>query len=437
MAKMTARYVPIGQSIEETEDPNKGKSIQDIEREANEKKNGNYKPLGSDNGDAAPKQVESPKKNKGPKIVPIGGLVSPQEPEQESASELEDVVFEIQENEPEQTKEDKLDEELYEFDDMEFALDFEAELEFFETDLENAIDAGEIELIATTVREMQARVDKISNAFDNVFEETKQMSSYTIVDESKIQYAKELEKVVNKFEKLEQNLDLDAYHDEIKIQEAVDSQIRTSRYKKRKLEGLDDVGGIEGKDHNTSEKNIQIESEIDRLNNEVNENYQSSNIATRERRGGEGPIEKAAFVQDYEGSDLDNADSARDKLEAEILKRQEKDSKKKSKKKSEEEKIEETKERLRKKQEKRKAKRDKKNGVQIEDAPEIDLVGNQFDMEEMREERMDRLLEIKKLSAEKKELQKQKEKQRSKATKEFYKYKKVNKKSHIVGFKQQ
>lgn len=285
------------------------------------------------------------------------------------------------------------------------------------------ISNGKIKLIVTNA---DLNMNNLKNAFDDAFNMTANEVNYEVKDEKKPEYSHEMIEAAKRLEKLEMTIDHLKYQNELQVAELEGNKLRGNRYQKRQFEGLEEVGGIEQTDHNTSEKNVQIDLQR-------NTDF-TSNGEGRERKREDGYVERAQFRQNYEGSDLEGIDSERDKLEQEILAKQDSEAKKSKKKKTEEQKIEEAKERLRKKQEKRRKKQEKR--TKVEDVAEIDLVGNQFDVDELREEKMDRLLEIKKISAKKKELQKEKEKQRSKATKEFYKYKKVNKKSHIVGFKQ-
>lgn len=310
------------------------------------------------------------------------------------------------------------------FDDL-FDSSFIDKLSEIEVAINEDISNGKIKLIVTNA---DFNMNNLKDAFDDAFNMTANEVNYEVKDEKKPEYSREMIDAAKRLEKLEMTIDHLKYQNELQVAELEGAKLRGNRYQKRQFEGLEEVGGIEQANHNTSEKNVQIDLQR-------NTDF-TSNSEARERKREEGYVERAEFRQDYEGSDLEGIDSERDKLEQEILAKQESEAKKskKKKKKTEEQKIEEAKERLRKKQEKRRKKQEKR--TKVEDVAEIDLVGNQFDVDELREEKMDRLLEIKKISAQKKEMQKEKEKQRSKATKEFYKYKKVNKKSHIVGFKQ-
>lgn len=307
------------------------------------------------------------------------------------------------------------------FEDL-FDPNFEQELQKVEEQVKEDIKAKRISLFPP---EIDANLKALTSAFDEVATEVSSELNYQIVSERKVQYSQELDSAKSKLERLEQSIDYETYQNELRLSEFEDSQLRINRYRKRKLEGLDELGGVAEADHNTEEKNVDIGLRR-------NTDFSVEDQPGEKRSKREEDIVRRDFVQDYEGSDLDNVDKERDKLEAQILSKQKLKTKRRGK--TDEEKIAEAKERLRKKQEKRLAKKNKKN----KNGPvaEIDLVGNQFDASELQEERMDRLLEIKRISAQKKELQKQKEAQRTKATKEFYKYKKVNKKSHIVGFKQ-
>ncbi|WOO88184.1 hypothetical protein RZE82_04450 [Mollicutes bacterium LVI A0039] len=416
MPKLIAKYVPIGTKIEEKPSVNLNKSLKEIEMEAQMRKsqlsprNASLKTENSANDDGD-NNVSAKTK-----IAEISqyGLTPPKPEVVKPLVEIEKPVIKL----PELTtppKPEKVAEELFEENFLE-------ELEQVEIQVKHDIATKRIKLFPSNAEQ---NMTNITGMFDEVVAEISGTVNYEILNERKIKYSEELSKAANKLDKLEQSIDHESYHNELRLVEFEDSRLRVNRYRKRKFEGLDEIGGVAGADHKTAEKNPDINL---RKNTEFPEEVQ-----TRERtRSTEENVIRRSFVQDYEGSDLEGIDKERDKLEQAIISKQ--DKAKKIRGKSEEQKIAEAKERLRKKQEKRLAKRRKRE--KIEDVAEIDLVGNQFDVDELREERMDRLLEIKKLSAEKKEMQKQKEKQRSKATKEFYKYKKVNKKSHIVGFKQ-
>lgn len=438
MSKLEAKYVPIGTKLDEEKPINTGKTLKEIEEEAKAAKSKPVADLKNTNlsgpkveSALLAKEEKKPKPLGGAKIEeekpkPLGGakIVEPKIEPLTAKKPKEEVTFEAEEPE-------EIEEELDLFDPS-----FLKNLSELEVSINDDIKNGKIKLIITNADQ---NLNNIEDSFDDAFGAVASNVNYDIKDEKAIRYSQEIAKAAAKLERLEQTIDQMTYQSELRLNEFEESKLRETRYRKRKFEGLDEIGGIEGKDHRTDEKNIDIDVKKNTdFSNEQGMGSSRKDIPARERRGGEDVVERRAFVQDYEGSDLEGIDKERDRLEQEILKKQEaeeKANKKKSKKKTEEEKIAEAKERLRKKQEKRKAKQQKK--TEAKDIDEIDLVGNQFDIDELREERMDRLLEIKKLSAEKKELQKQKEKQRSKATKEFYKYKKVNKKSHIVGFKQQ
>lgn len=256
---------------------------------------------------------------------------------------------------------------------------------------------------------------KLTEQFEEMSQSVISDIEYKVEDKKIPEYSKEIVKAAGKLEKLEKSMDYVNYQNELRLQELEHKKLRVNRYRKRKLDGTEDLG--------ISESEVDSDKSI---LDEIGIGSRKKNVSGY----------REAFKQDYVGSDLEGIDDVRDKLESEIQNRKER---KKSglfgSSKTEEEKIEEAKERLRKKQEKRK-KRNAKKQQTDDSVAEIDLIGNQFDVEELQEERMDRLIEIKRISAEKKDLQKKKEEQRSKATKEFYKYKKVNKKSHIVGFKQ-
>lgn len=446
MPKLQAKYVPIGTKVEEPEIVNGGKSIKEIEAEAKAKntrvgtlgKSEEVKPLTPIKEEKV-KPLIAIKKEKITPLVPISveeekplidikpedeqPLVDikpdiPALPDLEKQAKIEEIERELEALRKKQEEKRIEHEELFDNDFIKF-------LKKVEFEVDEGIKSGDIKLIVTNA---DRNMLNIKDAFDEAVFDVVDNVNYEVRDEKKISYTQALSQVSKKLDKLEMSIDHEAYQNELKIAEMEDNMLRQSRYRKRKLDGLEDMG-IEGKDHKTNEQQEEIE---------VKRNTDFSNDSGERRQGREeGYVERREFKQDYIGSDLEGIDAERDKLEKEILKKQEADAKKNkknSKKKTEEEKIAEAKERLRKKQEKRKAKQEKR--TKVEDVAEIDLVGNQFDVDELREEKMDRLLEIKKLSAEKKELQKQKEKQRSKATKEFYKYKKVNKKSHIVGFKQ-
>lgn len=399
MSKLQARYIPIGSKKEEVENTNIGKSLKEIEQEAKNKKQREVSGLGKVEEPTIKPLGLSGKKHKEPQsdIQPLLQKNNEQ-PEANSApisKESEDFSNEIELE----------DDFLPDLDD-----DFLEALSFIEEEVERGIASGEIKLLVTNA---DVNLSQIQSSLE-VLDEIDTDINYEIKDEKKIQYSKEKEKVAKKLDKLEQSIDYEQYQNELMLTEFEDRQLRVNRYQKVKLEGMEELG-IKEKNHNTDEKNVDIGLK------RTTENHDK--------------VERRAFNGNYEGNDLEDVDSKRDQIEAQIVGSQKKKGKKN--KKSEEEKIAEAKERLRKKQEKRRAKANKKSKSQVNDIDELDMVGNQFDVNELREERMDRLLEIKKISAKKKELQKEKEKQRSKATKEFYKYKKVNKKSHIVGFKQQ
>lgn len=399
MSKLQARYIPIGSKNEEVENTNIGKSLKEIEQEAKNKKQREVSGLGKVEEPTIKSLGLSEKKHKEPQsdIQPLLQKNNEQ-PEANSvpiSKESEDFSNEIEVE----------DDFLLDLDD-----DFLEALSFIEEEVERGIASGEIKLLVTNA---DVNLSQIQSSLE-VLDEIDTDINYEIKDEKKIQYSKEIEKVAKKLDKLEQSIDYEQYQNELMLTEFEDRQLRVNRYQKVKLEGMEELG-IKEKNHNTDEKNVDIGLK------RTTENHDE--------------VERRAFNGNYEGNDLENVDSKRDQIEAQIVGSQKKKGKKN--KKSEEEKIAEAKERLRKKQEKRRAKANKKSKSQVNDIDELDMVGNQFDVNELREERMDRLLEIKKISAKKKELQKEKEKQRSKATKEFYKYKKVNKKSHIVGFKQQ
>lgn len=431
MSKLEAKYVPIGTKLDKEKPVNTGKTLKEIEEEAKAAK---LKPV------ADLKKVDL----SGPKVE--SALLAKDEEKPKPLVKMEEekpkplVKMEEQKIQPLTAKVEK-EEVTFEAEEPEEELDlfdpsFLENLSQLEVNINDDIKNGKIKLIITNADQ---NLNNIENSFDDAFGAVASTVNYDIKDEKAIRYSQEIAKAAAKLERLEQTIDQMTYQSELRLNEFEETKLRETRYRKRKFEGLDEIGGIEGKDHRTDEKNIDIDVKKNTdFSEELGLGSEKKEILGRERRGGEDYVERRAFVQNYEGSDLEGIDKERDRLEQEILKKQEaeeKSNKKKSKKKTEEEKIAEAKERLRKKQEKRKAKQQKK--IKDEEVNEIDLVGNQFDVDELREERMDRLLEIKRLSAEKKEMQKQKEKQRSKATKEFYKYKKVNKKSHIVGFKQQ
>lgn len=412
VAKLEAKYIPIGTKLEEPTVDNSGKSLKEIEAAATQEKrqraNKNEKKKTKLSGTLQPIGAKQPLAE--PKVdvlsIPDVAEIKPLAPINDQP--IEPLVS----SEPE--------EEL--LDDL-FDENFLAEIESLEQNVEAGIKSGEIKLIITNADQ---NLNNITDIFDQAIAPIQSSVNYQVRDEKKVSYDKELPQINTKLDKLEQTIDHDTYHSELRINEFEDSKLRENRYRKRRLEGLDEVGVRADVDHNTSEQNpdIGLKKNTD-FAGETQKGRLAEDVVRRE------------FVQDYEGSDLEGIDKERDKLEQEILKNKlakEKAEGKSKKKKTEEEKIAEAKERLRRKHEKRKAKQQKK--LAASDVAEIDLVGNQFDVDEMREEKMDRLLEIKQLSAEKKELQKLKEKQRTKATKEFYKYKKVNKKSHIVGFKQ-
>lgn len=447
MPKLEAKYVPIGTKIEENKFDTGGKTLKELEQEAVEK-NKRVGVLGANNQQS--NEIKPLIGKEEPKIKPLVAikkeevkpLISIEDEKVEALVDVQDEKIEplidIAEEVPQLPDLEALEnqeEQAQEVFDNSVYDEFIQSLSVVEKEVNHGIKSGDIVLIVTNADQ---NMHNIKNIFDDAVADvvTSKSINYDIRDEKKVEYSQVLSQAMNKLEKLEQTIDHEQYQNELKVSEMEDSMLRQNRYRKKKLEGLDDIGGIEGKSHKTDEKQEQIDVKRNTDFDEGGSRNDFSSGASSERRGREGGyVERRAFTQDYEGSDLDNAGSSRDKLEAEILKKQEAEDKKaKKKKKTEEEKIEAAKERLRKKQEKRKAKQQKK--TKASDVEEIDLVGNQFDVDELREEKMDRLLEIKKLSAEKKEMQKQKEKQRTKATKEFYKYKKVNKKSHIVGFKQ-
>lgn len=454
MPKLEAKYVPIGTEVLETKNANSGKSIKELEAEA-KAKNTRVGTLGNEQEKVQEEKpqlgitplVKLKEENKPTPLVAIKQtkvepLVNVEKPtptplvpiKEEKPHALIDIKeekpalpdFEQQAIEAELEKQRQQEEELRKFNEELFDSNFINFLKNIEYEVEEGIKSGDIKLIVTNA---DRNMLNIKDAFDAATADVVENVNYDIIDEKKVAYTQELSSVAKRLEKLELSIDHETYQNELKISEMEDNMLRQTRYRKRKLEGLDDIGGIEGIDHKTEEQQEAID---------VKRNTDFTGGSSERRTGREeGYVERRAFSQDYAGSDLEGIDTERDRLEQEILQKQEaeaKKNKKNRKKKTEEEKIAEAKERLRQKQEKRKAKQEKR--TKVDDVAEIDLVGNQFDVEELREEKMDRLLEIKKLSAEKKELQKQKEKQRSKATKEFYKYKKVNKKSHIVGFKQ-
>lgn len=425
MPKLQAKYVPIGTKLEEPKIDNGGKSMKELEAEA-KAKNSRIGTLGKSKEEKVTPLVAIQKEKVKPLVAihleEVKPLVDikpkiPTLPALEKQAKIEEIEIELAKLRVQKEEEDL-------FDNL-FLGDFLSELNEVEHQVETGIESGAIKLLVTNA---DRNMHNINDAFDTAVSDVFGNVNYQVRDEKKVAYSRLLNQALTKLDKLERSIDHETYHNELMVTEMEDNMLRQSRYRKRKLEGLDDIG-IEGRDHKTSEQ----QTEIDLMRN----TDFSSDFDERRQGREEGYVEHREFKQDYAGSDLEGIDKERDKLEKEILKKQEAEEKKNKKnrnKKTEEQKIAEAKENLRKKQEKRKAKQEKR--TKAEDVAEIDLVGNQFDVEELREEKMDRLLEIKKLSAEKKELQKQKEKQRSKATKEFYKYKKVNKKSHIVGFKQ-
>lgn len=396
MNKLQARYIPIGSKVEEVEKPNVGKSLKEIEQEAKIKKQ---------------REIDGIGKVEETVIKPLGVCKKKHKEPQNDIKPL--LQKKVEANNHDSTSDFKEIEETTEYVEEDSLLDFDEDfldaLSLVEEEVEQGIKSGEIKLLVTNadfnLNQLYSSLDKLDEIDTEI--------NYEIKNEKKIQYSKEMEKVAKKLDKLEQSIDYEQYQNELKLTEFEDRKLRVNRYQKVKFEGTDELG-IKGTDHNTGEKNVDIGLK------RTTENHDS--------------VERRAFNGNYEGNDLENVDSKRDQIEAQIIGNQNKKSKKG--KKTEAEKIAEAKDRLRKKQEKRRAKVNKKSKLEVNKIEELDMVGNQFDVNELREERMDRLLEIKKISSKKKELQKEKEKQRSKATKEFYKYKKVNKKSHIVGFKQ-
>lgn len=426
MPKTSTKFVPIGTEIVEEKINNSGKSLREIEQEAIEKrqKSGTKQALGN----------TSERHNYGKLLVDTVSI-SPGKTTDEDGDSNNDTVSiskEIEKYKLHIPKPKKI-EPLVDIKEPEIKLpDFDiANLEEdilkafaeVESQVQADIESKRIALYPPKpVNDLKALSSSLDQACDSISAEI----NFDIRDERKVKYSKELTQASSKLDKLEQSIDYETYNNELRLLEFEDSQLRVNRYRKRRLDGLEEIGGIEEKDHNTSEKNTIIDL---RKNTDFSDEDQRASLRSKED-----VVIRRDFVQDYEGSDLEGIDDARDKLEKEITSAQNAKKNKLFSSKSDEDKIAEAKEKLRKKQLKRKAKQQKKRSTT--DNPDIDLVGNQFDVEELREERMDRLLEIKRISAEKKEMQKQKEKQRSKATKEFYKYKKVNKKSHIVGFKQ-
>lgn len=271
--------------------------------------------------------------------------------------------------------------------------DFKQEIDNLEHEIDEDIACGKIKILRTNAEKNLASLE---TAFDLAAEQVIEHINYQIHEDKQFNYQNQLQSVLTKYQNLEMKIDYDDYQTELRIQEIESSHQRKNRNSKRKLEGTSEIGSED--------------------NQEINDYSKLDTVARRE------------FSQNYEGSDLDNIDKERQQIEDEIQRKQLKGNKGSK----DSQKLEAERERLRKKQEKRRAKLAKKQGAN----PEIDTVGNQIDIEALQTNQMDRLMEIKEISAKRKELQVAKEKQRSKATKEFYKYKKVNKQSHIVGFKQ-
>lgn len=346
MAKMEAKYIPIGAPIESVI-PGAHKTIQEIEAQFSTPNN--YQPIGGGNTD----------------------------------NNL-DIKVNEQRN---------VDETLHSFVSENIDM-FAKELDDYTKQLEREIQTGKIRLKLTNADINLASIDK---ACDRVVDDLISQISYQVHADQQINYQAELVGLTKRYDTLDMKLDYEKYATELKIVELENKHMRKNRYSKREIEGVDELGVIKS--------DTPLSKSVDEK------------------------VERREFVQNYEGSDLDNVNHQRDKLEQQILQ-----GKKKSKigRKTETEKIEEEKARLRKKQAKRNQKLEKQNSK----VNEIDTVGVALDLESLRNDQMERLMEIKELSAKKKEMQLAKEKQRSKATKEFYKYKKVNKQSHIVGFKQ-